>query len=80
MTHATTLDQSASPISTTITTLLKEKNETMKSTLTEAVVNFPNGLVLIENELNQTNERHHELARSNGSSVVRKQIFRFFIA
>ena len=78
MTHVTTLDQSASPISTT--TLLKEKNETMKSTLTEAVVNFPNGLVLIENELNQTNEQQHELARSNGSSVVRKQIFRFFIA
>ena len=50
----------------------------MKSTLTEAVVNFPNGLVLIENELNQPNEQH-ELARSNGSSVVRKQIFRFFL-
>ena len=49
----------------------------MKSTLTEAVVNFPNGLVLIENELNQTELSNEQLARSNGSSVVRKQFFDF---
>ena len=43
----------------------------MKSTLTEAVSNFPNGLILIENEINQP---VNEMARSNGSSIISQDV------
>ena len=43
----------------------------MKSTLTEAVSNFPNGLILIENEINQP---VNEMGRSNGSSVISQDV------